>query len=138
MANLLNPYLFFNGEARAAMTFYQSIFGGKLDIMTFGDQGVSGADADQVMHSYLDAPSLQLMASDAPPGMSVSGGNNVGLSISGDDGDELRGWFGSLAEGGDVQVPMEKQMWGDEFGQVVDRFGVIWLININSGESTGT
>jgi PhnB protein len=136
MSNQLNPYLFFNGDAREAMTFYQSVFGGDLEIMTFGDQGMEGPDADKVMHSYLGSPTVNLMGSDAPPGTSITRGNNVGLSLSGDGGGELRGWFDALADGGETQVPLEKQAWGDEFGQIVDRFGVIWLVNISQPDGT--
>ena len=54
----------------------------------------------------------------------------MSISLSGDDADELRGYFEKLADGGTVTVPLEKQMWGDEFGMVTDRFGVGWLVNI--------
>jgi len=137
MPNQLNPYLHFNGNARDAMTFYQSVFGGDLDVMTFGDQGMDGPDADKVMHSYLGAGVVQLMGSDAPPGETLQAGDTVRLSISGDGDDELRAWFAALSEGGEVHVPLEKQVWGDEFGQVADRFGVVWLVNIAQGDSAG-
>jgi len=137
MPNQLNPYLHFNGNARDAMTFYQSVFGGDLDVMTFGDQGMDGPDADKVMHSYLGAGVVQLMGSDAPPGETLQAGDTVRLSLSGDGDDELRAWFAALSEGGEVLVPLEKQVWGDEFGQVADRFGVVWLVNIAQGDSAG-
>jgi PhnB protein len=137
MPNQLNPYLHFNGNARDAMTFYQSVFGGDLDVMTFGDQGMDGPDADKVMHSYLGAGVVQLMGSDAPPGETLQAGDTVRLSLSGDGDDELRAWFAALSEGGEVHVPLEKQVWGDEFGQVADRFGVVWLVNIAQGDSAG-
>jgi PhnB protein len=137
MPNQLNPYLHFNGNARDAMTFHQSVFGGDLDVMTFGDQGMDGPDADKVMHSYLGAGVVQLMGSDAPPGETLQAGDTVRLSLSGDGDDELRAWFAALSEGGEVHVPLEKQVWGDEFGQVADRFGVVWLVNIAQGDSAG-
>ena len=131
MPTQLNPYLHFDGTAREAMTFYQSVFGGQLDVMTFGDMGMEGDTADQVMHSNLAGPGgLAIMGSDTPPGMTLTRGDTVALSLSGDDDAELRGWFGALAEGGEVHVPLEKQMWGDVFGQCADRFGTIWLVNI--------
>lgn len=130
MPNQLNPYLHFNGSAREAMTFYQSVFGGELELMSYGDQGMEGPDADKVMHGYLAAGPIALMGSDAPPGETLREGDTVRLSLSGDGGDELRGWFAALGAGGEVHVPLEKQMWGDEFGQVADRFGVVWLVNI--------
>jgi PhnB protein len=71
------------------------------------------------------------MAADTPPGMEYAPGNNIAVSLSGDDAEELRGYFAKLADGGTVTVPLEKQMWGDEFGMCVDRFGVGWLVNIS-------
>ena len=135
MASSLNPYLHFDGDARAAMTFYQSLFGGDLQLMTYGDQGMEGAQAEQIMHAQLVAPNgLVLMGSDTPPGMTLTRGETVVLSLSGDDEAELRAWFDGLSAGGEVHVPLEKQMWGDVFGQCADSFGVIWMVNI-TGQS---
>lgn len=132
MAALLNPYLHFDATARAAMEFYQSLFGGELTLMTFGDMGMEGDTAGQVMHAQLSAPNgFTLMAADTPPGMTLTKGETVNVSLSGDDEAELRGWFEALAAGGEVHVPLEKQMWGDLFGQTADRFGITWLVNIN-------
>ena len=112
MSNQLNPYLHFNdGKAREAMTFYQSVFGGELEMMTFGDQGMEGEGADRLMHSNLSAPPIQLMGSDASPGETLVQGETVRLSLSGDGGDDLRAWFAALSEGGEVHVPLEKQSW---------------------------
>lgn len=127
----LNPYLHFGDSARPAMEFYRDVLGGALNVMTFGDMGSDGPEATKVMHAQLETePDLVLMASDTPPGMDVPTGSGVSVSLSGDDGDRLRRWFAGLAEGGTVSVPLEKQMWGDEFGQCTDRFGVTWLVNI--------
>jgi PhnB protein len=131
----LNPYLgFADGKAREAMEFYQSILGGELSVMTFGDMGAEGPLADQVMHGQLDAPGgLVLMGADAPPEtVQVSLGDNVSVSLSGgpEDAERLRGWFSALSEGGDVRRPLRAAPWGDEFGMLTDRFGIHWLVNI--------
>ena len=134
MASQLNPYLNFRDNARQAMEFYQSVFGGQLDVMTFGQMG--GEPAEGVMHSYLGTPQgFALMGSDMPPEMGDPTPNGA-ISLSGDDGDELRGWFARLAQDGSVITALEKQVWGDEFGMCTDRFGVTWLVNI-SGPSDG-
>jgi PhnB protein len=84
------------------------------------------------MHAQLETPAgYTLMASDTPPGMEHSGGSDISVSLSGDDADELRGYFAKLAEGGSVTMPLEKQIWGDEFGMCVDPFGIQWMVNIN-------
>ena len=90
------------------------------------------------MHAQLETPSgYTLMASDTPAGMSRSGGSDISISLSGDDGDDLRGYFAKLSEGGSVTMPLERQMWGDEFGMCVDRFGTIWMVNIGRPRSSG-
>ena len=71
------------------------------------------------------------MGADTPPGMEHQPGNNIAVSLSGDDGDELRGYWEKLSGGGTVTVPLEKQMWGDEFGMCDDRFGITWMVNIS-------
>ena len=135
MGTLLNPYLSFDGTAREAMQFYQGVLGGDLDMMTFGEYG--GSPAEGVMHSHLRTPGgLNLMAADVPEGESRTAGTNITLSLSGDDADALGGYFEKLSEGGQVMMPLEKQMWGDSFGMLTDRFGVQWMVNI-AGESSG-
>lgn len=133
MASRLNPYINVpDGKAREAMEFYQSVLGGELNVMTFGDMGTEGDLATQVMHSQLETPAgFTLMGADAPTEMvQVTYGDNISVSLSGDDTEELTGYFNGLAEGGTIRMPLEKQVWGDVFGQLVDKFGVSWLVNI--------
>jgi PhnB protein len=133
VTSALSPYVSFRSGAREALTFYQSVFGGQLDISTFGEfGGGDGVDADGVMHGQLrTAAGYTLMAADTPPGMDVQQGDNVTLALFGDDAEQLRGYFTALAEGGTVSVPLEKQMWGDEYGSLTDKFGVNWMANIS-------
>ena len=134
MPTVLNPYLSFSDNARAAMEFYRTVFGGELTIMTFGESGAEGTpDADKVMHAHLrTASGFTLMGADTPQGMEHVPGTTLAVSLSGDDVDELRGYWQELSEGGTVQVPLEKQVWGDEFGMCLDRFGVPWMVDIGS------
>ena len=132
MTSRLNPYISFNGTARQAMEFYKGVFGGTLTMSTFGEFGMQDApEADNVMHGQLETDSgFTLMASDTPPGQEYKPGENISVSLSGDDTDELRGYWAQLSEGGTVTEPLKKQMWGDEFGSCVDQFGINWLVNI--------
>lgn len=132
MTSRLNPYLSFVGDARQAMEFYRDVFGGTLTLHTFGDLGGDhGDDADKVMHSSLETDNgFTLMAADTPPGMEHTPGNTITVSLSGDD-DELRGYWEKLSDSGTVLIPLEKQVWGDEFGACQDRFGVPWMVNIS-------
>jgi len=132
MASRLNPYLSFAGTARQAMEFYKDVFGGELSVNTFGELGQEGPDADKIMHSLLEAPNgFALMASDTPAGMEHNPGNTITVSLSGDDSAELHAYWDKLSAGGKVTMPLEKQVWGDEFGMCVDQFGVPWMVNIS-------
>jgi PhnB protein len=137
VTSLLNPYLSFAGDARQAMEFYRSVFGGELTLNTYGESGAPDPEiADKVMHGMLSTPAgYALMASDTPPGMPHQPGNNVSISLSGDDADELRGYWEKLSDAADITVPLEKQMWGDEFGACVDRFGISWMVNIGQPQA---
>lgn len=132
MASRLNPYLNFEGNAREAMQFYQQVFGGSLDMNTFGEFGAPDeALADKIMHGQLETDrGFTLMGADLPPGMEYRPGTTISVCLNGDDADDLRGYWEKLSEGGTVLTPLEKQMWGDEFGSCVDRFGVQWLVDI--------
>jgi PhnB protein len=133
MSARLNPYLSFAGNAKPAMEFYQSVFGGELRMNTFGEYGMADADhASQIMHAMLETDrGFTLMASDVPPGMKdVNMGNNIVVSLSGDDADDLRGYWEMLSADGTVETPLEKQVWGDEYGSCVDKFGISWMVDI--------
>ncbi len=131
----LNPYLSFNGNAREAMEFYRSVFGGDLDVSTFADAGGMGVPEDEqtkVMHATLDVPGvLTLMGSDSPSHMGYEAPAGTSISLSGDDDATLRGWWDGLtADGGKIGVPLEVAPWGDAFGMFTDKFGVDWMVNI--------
>ena len=135
MATVLNPYLNFRAHAREAMSFYQSVLGGELSVMTFADQGgmdVPDDEKDHVMHSALVvSDSVQLMGADVPSHMDTGGAiANGSISLSGDDEATLRGWFDGLSAGGTIGVPLEKAPWGDSFGMFTDKYGVEWMVNI--------
>ncbi|MEA2660504.1 MAG: PhnB protein [Chloroflexota bacterium] len=136
MQTKLNPYLNFRDEARKAMEFYRTVFGGKLVMNTFKEFHASQdpSEDDKIMHAQLDADNgITLMGSDTPARMEYTPGNTSSISLSGDNEPELRGYFDKLAKGGTVTMPLEKATWGDTFGMCVDRFGVSWLVNITSG-----
>jgi PhnB protein len=132
MASRLNPYISFDNNARQAMEFYKAIFGGNLTLSTFGEYGQPDAPiAENIMHAVLETnQGFTLMAADTPPEMTHNPGDNIAVSLSGDDVDELHRYWERLTDGGTVSVPLEKQMWGDEFGACTDRFGIPWLVNI--------
>ena len=132
VASRLNPYISFTDNARQAMEFYRSVFGGTLRLNTFGELGAPDSpDAAKIMHGMLETDSgFTLMGADTPQGMEHVPGTNITVSLSGEDADELRGYWQKLSADGTVSMPLEKQMWGDEFGMCADRFGIPWMVNI--------
>ena len=134
MSAQLNPYLTFPGTAREAMTYYKEVFGGDLTMNTFGEYGADAEGSEGIMHAQLETPQgFVLMASDTAPGQGegFTPGDHMSVSLSGDD-EALRGIWEGLAKGATVTMAMEKQMWGDEFGMLTDRFGIPWMVNIGS------
>ena len=135
MAIQLNPYLNFRDDAREAMEFYRSVFGGELELMPFSAIGASDdpAEADKIMHGFLrTSGGMVLMGADTPNSMEFTPAAGMSISLSGpaEDGDEMRGYWAALSEGGTVTVPLEPAPWGDSFGMCVDRFGTPWMVNI--------
>ena len=138
MASRLNPYIGFKDDARQAMEFYQDVFGGDLNVNTFGEFGDQD-NPNLVMHAMLETPAgFTLMASDTPPGMEHREGSSISVSVSGEDEGELRGYWDKLTEGATIAAPLEQAPWGDTFGMLTDRFGVGWLVNIaGQGQQEG-
>ncbi len=135
MTVALTPYLGFRDNAREAMEFYHSVFGGELTSSTFEEYHASDdpAEKDKLMHSQLIAGNLTLMAADTPNSMSYTPGDNFSVSLFGaaSDDAELRGYWAKLNDGGTQVQPLEVAPWGDAFGMVKDKFGVLWLVNIS-------
>ncbi len=129
----LTPYISFDGEAREALDFYQSVFGGELSSNTFGEFGQAGTPIENlIMHGQLTSDQgFILMASDTPPGMDRAPGRTVTLILHGDDEATMRGYWDALIDGGTVQVALDKQMWGDVYGELTDKFGIVWMFNIS-------
>jgi PhnB protein len=136
----VNPYLNFKGNTEEAFNFYKSVFGGEfLALIRFKDtpeaERVDPKDVEKIMHISLPlGKSNLLMATDALESMghSLARGNDFYLSIDAESEEEANTLFDALAQGGKVEVPMEKMFWGAFFGQLRDRFGIHWMINCNS------
>jgi PhnB protein len=134
MQSNLNPYLSFRDNAREAMEFYKTVFGGKLEMQTFKEFHASQdlSEGNKIMHAVLTADNgIVFMASDTPNSMEYRVGTNISMSLSGDNETELRGYYEKLSAGGTIAMPLEKAPWGDMFGMCTDKFGVPWLVNIS-------
>ena len=127
-----DPYIHFSGNCRAAMTAYQAIFGGDLDLSPYAD-APDGPPAfkgsDRIMHAALTAGGHMLMASDFPPGMPDEAQTAVSISHIAATVDEGRRVYDLLATGGAVIMPYEPTFWSDGFGMLKDRFGTHWMVS---------
>lgn len=122
------PYLLLPGTTREALTFYQHVFGGELQLYSLSDMNRTDGPADNIGHGQLtgDVNLFAADTSDASGSLKLQG---LMLSLLGTSTpDDLTRWFAGLSEGGTVIDPLAAKPWGDTDGQVVDRFGVHWLI----------
>lgn len=129
----LNPYIHFKGNAREAMEFYKTVFGGNLELSSFKDaqMPVDASEENLVMHSQLDTENgLTLMGSDTPSHMEYKPGDTITISLSGDEEETLKGYWEKLSVGAEITAPLEKAPWGDTFGMLKDKFGIEWMVNI--------
>ncbi len=139
----MHPYLFLTNTTRAAMTRYQEILGGNLEIL--GADEMPQADAEQmpfempegfVMHAALTfGDGDLLMASDDPTG-DGQGVKGMAINITLEDHDEAHRIFDAFAEGGEVEMPLGETFWSPLFGTCTDRFGVNWMVNVEAAEAT--
>ncbi|MFN8637995.1 MAG: VOC family protein [Dehalococcoidia bacterium] len=140
MASELSPYLHFRNETREAMEFYKSVFGGELYMATYAEFQASDdpAEADKIMHASLQSPTgITFMASDTPNAMPFSPGEQISMSLAGQDEGELRGYWEKLQPGATVVMPLAAAPWGDTFGMLKDRYGVPWMVNISAHPPQG-
>lgn len=133
----VNPYLFFSGNCREAMSFYKEATEGNLDIVTYegSPMEVSEGHKDKIMHSTLTFEGAVIMASDTMPGMDVLPGNASAISIACNKEEEADRLFKNLSEGGRVTMAFEKTFWEAKFGMFTDKFGIDWMVNCQLGKS---
>lgn len=131
MPREITPYLMFDGTCRDAMTFYQQVLGGELDISTYGqtDPTARAEDKDKVIHAMLVSGRTMLMASDAGKEHPVKDGDDVWLSLQCGPATEVDELAARLAAGGQTPQPPHDAFWGTRFAMVVDRFGVQWMLS---------
>jgi PhnB protein len=134
----LNPYLSFKTNAREAMEFYKSVFGGTLVLNTFKEFNASSDPSEDnlIMHALLTSnDGITFMASDTPNHKKYEPGTNFSMSLSGDNKEGLTAYFNKLSEGGTITQPLVEAPWGDTFGMVTDKFGVQWMVNVTKANS---
>ncbi|MBF6137401.1 VOC family protein [Nocardia otitidiscaviarum] len=129
-------HLNFRGEARAALTFYRTVFGGELTVITYADAGnvPEPAAADQVMWGQVGVPGgFRVMAYDVPSHLGYDRGENAFfVSVRGTAVEEVAGYWEKLSNGADIVVPLAPAGWSPAYGMLTDRFGVTWVLDVVS------
>ncbi len=130
------PYIHFPGTAREALTFYGDVFGCDVQLHTFHDFNRSNGSADAIAHGGLTNGPVNLFGSDVSGDERPVRSEGLMLSLLGVAAPSvLRQWFSKLAEGGRIVDELKVRPWGDSDGQVVDRYGLHWLIGFEADAS---
>ena len=130
------PYLHFAGSAREALSFYADVFGGVAQLHTYEEFNRTDGPGDAVAHGYLVDGPVALFAADASGDEPSFRCEGMMLSLLGAASPSvLREWFARLSEGGRVVDDLQDRPWGASDGQVIDRFGLHWLIGFEGDES---
>ncbi len=136
----INPHINFNGNAEEAFTFYKSVFGGEFSkIMRFKDLSspelpIAENEANKIMHIALPIGKNILMGNDVPEilGRVNENENRSKISVSAESREEANKLFSELSAGGAVEVPIGDSPWGSYFGMFRDKFGIEWMIDVET------
>jgi PhnB protein len=126
------PYLLFLGNCKEAFEFYEKALGGKLDMMTYGQSPeaakMPAAMHNQVVHARLASGASVIMGSDCPPDR-YHKPQGFSVSVSTGNPAETERVFNALAQGGQVDMPLQQTFWSAKFGMLQDKFGISWMVN---------
>lgn len=131
----VNPYLNFNGNTEEAFKFYQTVFGGELQIDRFKDlednMGATGEDLNKIANVALPlGDSTILFGSDIieSMGQTLAAGNNFYINLETESDEETERLFSELSAGGEIEMPLENTGWAKKFGMFADKFGIRWMV----------
>jgi PhnB protein len=130
------PHLNFRGDARAALAFYQTVVGGNLTIMSYGDMGnvQDPAEEQQVVWGQVVADSgFRIMAYDVPSRTPWHPGETpFFVSLRGDTASEITAYREKLSEGATILHALAPAQWAPLYGMLKDRFGITWVVDVVS------
>lgn len=131
------PYLLLPGTTRDALTFYGRVFGCEVRLHTFAEFNRTDGPGDAIAHGCLTEGPVALFAADVSGDQTAFRGDGMMLSLLGTaEPSTLRAWFSALSVGGRIVDDLQARPWGASDGQVIDRFGLHWLIGYE-GDAAG-
>jgi PhnB protein len=129
------PYVLFPGTAREALTFYGDVFGCAVVLHTFAEFNRTDGPADAIAHGGLTGGPVAVSGADVSGDERPVQSEGLMLALLGTTSPStLRTWFSRLSEGGRVLDDLQPRPWGASDGQVIDRYGLHWLIGFEGGE----
>lgn len=138
----IKAYMNFNGNCREAVDYYAKVFGDKSPrIMLFGDMPsgdgfpITEDTKNLVMHAEVKVLDTSIMFSDCPPGMPLTMGNNITLTIVSKDIEEIKSLFGKMKEGSKIMMDLQETFWSKCYGYLIDKFGIGWQLSYESEEA---
>jgi PhnB protein len=138
MKQAIQPYLHFDDNCRDAMQFYQSLFGGELEIMPISESPAKDQFPEelhnQILHASLSNGDFNLMASDMCGQGDLNQGNSVQLSLNCSSEEEINNLYKKLSDGGQILQELKEEFWGALFAMIVDKFGVRWMLSLEKSE----
>jgi PhnB protein len=132
----LNPYLNFDGTAAKAIALYEKALSAKVEhVQRFGEapgMEIPPENKDRVIHAVLHIGEGVVMLSDSQPGVPVTSGNNMHVTLDFDDPADMARRFDALSAGGRITMPLQDTFWGAKFGMLQDAFGIQWMFNCDT------
>lgn len=135
----VNPYINFGGNCEEAFTFYQSVFGGELQLVRFRDmkdmpdmEKLSEENLNKIANIALPIGANTILMGDDGAGVFGNGiteGDRFSIEIEPESAEETDKLFMALSEGGEVKMPLTETGWAEKFGQCTDKYGVRWMIS---------
>ena len=134
MSLTTTPHLNFRGNAREALEFYHSVFGGQLLLVTNEEarSTVRPEEAGQVKFGQVTGPDgFQVMAYDVPVGTAFEPGEKpFFVSVRGESAEEIAGLWAGLAAGAAVAAELAPSDFSPAYGMLTDRYGVTWVLDV--------
>jgi len=133
----INAYINFNGRCREAMNFYKECFGGELTLFEIEGSPMEQyhqEPKDQIYHSSLVSGPIILMGTDMTGPLGYTKGNNISMAIGCSSAEDAQKFFAHLSHGAEIRMPLQKTFWAELFGDLVDQFGITWMVNYGDTE----
>jgi PhnB protein len=138
---MLNPVLFFKGNAEEALEFYRNALGGEVHIVRYKEtpsaQDVPTEWASKIVYGTLCGAHGQIALMDAPPGREGQPGDNFAIALEAESESQIDAIYAKLGDGGTIMMPLGQTFWARKFGMLDDKFGTRWMLSYGTSAREG-